>query len=355
MNKRWLKAMARAWFLLLGWLVMGAAVAAPDYVTAWPRQVPIEQPDPVLGDKPYWEHWVYSESFARRFAGTTDGQKFSVEKADPELKGKLHALVLRIYKTNFWDYLNKDYPEQYACEIEVYFDAGIEIPLKDTRRATPGKARRPEQKPGPHLLIALDEQERETIRQSRPAGYPPYWYPAIFALPTDGRYYSTGMNDYYPRLVPGMAFVRLIVGRIGNDHCPVAAPLHTAGSEWLSLKGIHPYRPKERINQPDSNSFSRGDYDRKYEGLAFDPGPDPESQGLFRIPRAFHDIALQKAALVKMLNWCINQRFAGEQRNAKQRMPDVWREIDRRCSNAEKNGIIDPGYPGKEGLQEYGY
>ncbi|MFZ5614627.1 MAG: hypothetical protein ACOY4L_07335 [Pseudomonadota bacterium] len=84
--------------------------------------MPIEQPDPVLGDKPYWEHWVYGESFARRFVGTTDGQRFSVEKADPELKGRLHALVLRIYKKNLWDFLNSDYPEQYACEIDVYFE-----------------------------------------------------------------------------------------------------------------------------------------------------------------------------------------------------------------------------------------
>jgi len=76
----------------------------------------------VLGDKPYWEHWVYGESFARRFVGTTDGQRFSVEKADPELKGRLHALVLRIYKKNLWDFLNSDYPEQYACEIDVYFE-----------------------------------------------------------------------------------------------------------------------------------------------------------------------------------------------------------------------------------------
>lgn len=27
----------------------------PEYVKAWPKQVAVEKPDPVLGDKPYWE------------------------------------------------------------------------------------------------------------------------------------------------------------------------------------------------------------------------------------------------------------------------------------------------------------
>lgn len=48
----------------------------PDYVTAWPKQVPVEKPDPVLGDKPYLEIWSYSKEFGKRFKG------FPIEGAD---------------------------------------------------------------------------------------------------------------------------------------------------------------------------------------------------------------------------------------------------------------------------------
>lgn len=106
----------RVWLGLIAISLCGQAWAAPDYVTAWPKQVQVEKPDPVLGDKPFWEHWVYSESFARRFKG------FPADKADPELKGGgLEAMALRIFKKNFWQELNPNYPEQYACEIDVYF------------------------------------------------------------------------------------------------------------------------------------------------------------------------------------------------------------------------------------------
>lgn len=351
-NKHWRKAMVRTWFFLLGWLVVGAALAAPGYVTAWPRQVPIEQPDPVLGDKPYWEHWVYSENFARRFSGTTDGKRFTVEGADPELKGKLHALVLRTYKKNLWAGVNPDYPEQYACEIDVYFDDRIELPFQDQRRANPRSKAGPI--PSYERLIAANEADRKALQQSKSIEYILLRAPVLFAMPPDGRLHYQGSVDHRQPLVPGLAFLRLVVG-FDASGCAVATPAHPQGADWLSLTGHHPYQPKDLDDKKPLNIPIKGSYDRKYEGFAFDPGPDPESQGLFRIPRAFHEVALQKAALVKMLNWCINQRFAGEQRNAKQRIPDVWREIDRRCSNAEKNGIIDPGYPGKEGLQEYGY
>jgi hypothetical protein len=324
---------------------MGWAMAAPEYVTAWPKQVPIEHPDPVLGDKAYWEHWVYGESFARRFAGTTDGLRFSVEKADPELKGKLHALVLRIYKTNLWSFLNRGYPEQYTCEIEAYFDASIELPETNERIRGPDKALRPAQRPGPHLLIAVEEADAQAIRQSKRSEFYSEQSPVLFTVPPDGRIARLGRHDYRPALAPGLAFVRLIAAGTFSRYCTIAAPLHPQGQEWLSLKGVHPYL--------QNNSF--GSFQSKFDGHTFDPGSDPESQGLFRIPRAFHDIALQKAALVKMLNWCINQRYAGEQRNAKERMPDVWNEISRRCSDAERHGRVDPGYPGREGLQEYGY
>jgi len=80
----------RMWF----WLpcssggLPGLTSAAPDYVTAWPRQVAVDKPDPVLGNKPFGEHWAYGETFARRF------RDFPLEKVDPELKGG--------HKENIW-------------------------------------------------------------------------------------------------------------------------------------------------------------------------------------------------------------------------------------------------------------
>ncbi|MEW5888861.1 MAG: hypothetical protein AB1768_07370 [Pseudomonadota bacterium] len=335
MSRHWRKAVSRAWFLLLGWLVMGWAIAAPEYVTAWPKQVPIEQPDPVLGDKPYFEHWVYSEHFARRFTGTTDGQRFLIDKADSELKGrKLYALVLRIYKTNRWRYLDSTYPEQYICEIEVYFDPSIELPETSERMRGRDKALRPAQRPGPHLLIAVDKGDAQAIRESKRSEFYSAQSPAIFTTPPDGRIAYLGRHDYRPALAAGLAFVRLIAAGTFSISCPIAAPLRPEGQEWLSLKGIHPYM--------QSKDF--GTYRPKFEGYPFDPGPDPESQGLFRIPRAFHDIALQKAALVKVLNWCIHQRDVDSKRNTRERMPDVWNDISRRCSDAEQHGAITPGY-----------
>lgn len=363
MNKRWRKAMARVWLFLVGWLVVGWALAAPDYVTAWPRQVPIGQPDPVLGDRLYWEHWVYSEAFAKRFAGTTDGKRFSVEGADPELKGKLYALVLRIYKINQWAGTQDDYPKQYTCEIDVYFDANIELALQETRMvAIPEKLRNLRMTPSYGRLIAASDKDNETIRQSKAAEFYLFRYPAIFALPPDGRLRGYPGSDYRRPLVTGLSFIRLIGDSLTGD-CAIAVPSHPQGSDWLSLKGIHPYRSKNRENQPDVGAVVKGSYDRKYEGLTFDPGPDPESQGLFRIPRSFHEVALQKAALVKVMNWCIARRHSPSDWRVS-RTAEGWsrtfthEDLMQRCEQAERYGRIlpDPRYhPNADGLMDTGY
>lgn len=344
MNRGWRSHVAGVCLFLLGGLFSGHALAAPDYVTAWPKQVEVLQPDPVLGDKPYWEHWVYSESFARRFAGTTDGKQFSVEKADPELRGRLHALVLRIYKINQWAGTKDDYPMQYTCEIDVYFDASINLKLKETRMVViPENLKNFRMTPSHGRLIAVSDKDSEAIRRSNASKFYLFRYPTIFALPPDGRMRSYAGSDYRQPLVPGLTFMRLIADSLTGD-CAVAAPAHPQGGDWLSLKGVHPYRPKDQEGQPDLGAMIRGMYDRKYEGLAFDPGPDPESQGLFRIPRAFHEVALQKAALVKVMNWCIHQRDIDKERNTRERMPAVWNDISRRCSDAEREGKITTGY-----------
>jgi hypothetical protein len=66
-------------------LLMGNSLWAwqrviPEYVRAWPKQVTVDKPDPILGDKLVWEYWIYSERFAKRFQG------FALEDTDKELK-----------------------------------------------------------------------------------------------------------------------------------------------------------------------------------------------------------------------------------------------------------------------------
>jgi hypothetical protein len=328
-----------------------AAAAAPAYVTAWPRQVEVLQPDPVLGDKPYFEHWVYSRAFAERFRGTTDGQTFTPEQADPELEGrKLYALVLRIYKNKLWRSI-PDYPEQYGCEIELYFDPQIRIP-ETAKRMPPGRsdmALRPKEKPGPHFLLAYDPRDEEAIRQSRSSEFYLARQAVLFTLPPDGRRAPLGGHDYRPTLAPGLAFVRLIAVSFTND-CKIATPLHPAGGEsWLSLTGIDPYLEQR----------THGTYSPRFETLSFDPGPDPESRGLFRIPRAFHAVALEKAALVKVMNWCIWARHAHAHPHPRSNMTEeVWKRMEFRCEQAERHGRIlpDPRYhPHADRLMETGY
>ncbi|WP_373001269.1 hypothetical protein [Sulfurimonas sp.] len=100
----------------------------PAYVTAWPKQVPVEKPDPILGDELVWEHWIYSARFAKRFEG------FALEQADSELKDSpIQAIVLRIYKKNIWLGVNDNYPEQYVTDVDLYFDDSIKIPLSNKK------------------------------------------------------------------------------------------------------------------------------------------------------------------------------------------------------------------------------
>jgi hypothetical protein len=327
-----------------------AAAAAPAYVTAWPRQVEVLQPDPVLGDKPYFEHWVYSRAFAERFRGTTDGQTFTPEQADPELEGrKLYALVLRIYKINLWRTFDPDYPEQYSCEIEVYFDSSIKLPESPKRMEDPKRGLRPNERPGPHLLIAVDARDAEAIRRSQASPFYSAQWPVLFVTPPDGRLVRLGRHDYHPELARGLAFVRLIAAGTFSRYCQVAVPLHPQGEEWLSLKGIHPY--------VQSKNF--GDYHPRFETLSFDPGPDPESRGLFRIPRTFHAVALEKAALVKVMNWCIWARHAHAYPHPRSNMTEeVWKRMEFRCEQAERHGRILPDpryYPHADRLMETGY
>lgn len=336
-----IQTLVRCWLFLITCCLSGLVTAAPDYVTAWPKQVQVEKPDPVLGDKPFWEHWIYSESFAKRFKG------FPADKADPELKdGGLEAMALRIFKKNFWQELNPNYPEQYACEIEVYFDSTISLPLSESgnpktvfpaypRGITAGYRR----------LEPYEEGNKVTIRASQPVRLSLKTQPLIFAdQPLDGRYSSFGVREYRPGLAPGLSVITLLSG----FECAVTAPLRQGGIHWLSLLGERPWdRTEGRSPKAVHGQYERG------MNLVFDPGLDHELRGFFRVPASFNNTALPKAALIKVMNSCINARHSYARRHGQSAPPGE--EWERRCRDTELKGVIDPGYPGKEGLQAFGY
>lgn len=331
--------------LLCGLALSFQSQAVPDYVTAWPKQVPIEKPDPVLGDKLYWEHWVYSESFAKRFKG------FIVESADPELKdSQLHAIVLRIFKRNLWAGVNDSYPKQYACEIEIYFDSSLSIPLsakiKDPAKRYPTVAA-----PGYSRLDPYNEEDRLAIAQSQSVTTYPQRSPVVFSVPLDGRFTTFGLREYRHNLAPFIS-VAVLSQAAAHGGCEVTAPLQRGGAHWLSLTGERPWDMMEG----GSPKAVHGLYGLR-DAVTFAPGSDPESKGYVRIPEAFYKAALPKAALIKVLNWCIRQRHSPSNWKVNGRNV-TFEEMTHRCEEVEQNGSIlpDPRYhPGKEGLQDTGY
>lgn len=330
-------------FLTLTIFSAGVAQAAPEYVTAWPRQVPVEKPDPVLGDKPFWEFWVYSEPFARRFKG------FLVEKAEKELSGGMQAMALRIYKKNLWDGLNPNYPEQYACEWDVYFDNSLGIPLMQASRRFIPQKYPPGVSASYGLLEPFDEKDRLDILKSKPVSANPLSPPLIFAdRPLDGRYSAFQLREYHPNLVPGLAVA--IMG--AQMPCQVTAPKAETAVHWLSLFGERPYDQDDR----DSTLWRgmQGSWGGLVKTVAFDPGPSPESNGYFRVPEAFNKAALPKVTLVKMLNDCINYRHAYKNRKDKA-SAEHWIEIFRICKDAEEQGLIYDFFHKTYGLVDSGY
>lgn len=320
------------------------ADATPDYVTAWPRQVTLEKPDPVLGDKVFSEHWVYGEAFARRFEG------FPVENADPELKGKLKAMVLRIFMKNFWQRLNPSYPEQYACELDLYFDSTLSLP--PTKSSVPYK-RWPDYPRGItasyRRLVPLSAEEKRGIGASQPVSSYLNQQPVIFAVPLDGRFSALGVREYLPDLLPGLSVITLMAGY----ECTVAAPRLEGGSHWLSLLGERPWDQTVSI----SPKAAHGVHNPRITA-PFDPGSDPESMGYFRVPEAINKEALPKATLIKVLNWCIVKKHYHTNPVGKPMPAESWQPIADRCEAAENRGEIfpDPQYHlGKSGLQDRGF
>lgn len=342
-SARWM----RSWFLLFLLGLAALAWAAPDYVTNWPKQVPVEKPDPVLGDKPFWEFWVYSESFAKRFKG------FPVEKANPELKNGLRAMVFRIYKTNLWQGLNPDYPEQYACEWDVYFDNSLVVPLTGRPK---GFTPTPYPKHVSASYARLDPHEvsdRQALKASQPVASNPKQAPLVFATPLDGRYKSYRVREYRPEFVSGLAVLIFEAGM----NCEATAPLQEGGSHWLSLQGERPYSRHKDGKDPTLWGAVHGSYQSGIKST-FDPSLHTKSKGYFRVPEAFNKAALPKVTLVKVLNWCINQRYARDTRpiHIKGMSDEAWQAFDARCRAVEEHGVIDSTtYPGKAATGNTGF
>lgn len=305
----------------------------PDYVKAWPKQVAVEKPDPVLGDKPYWEFWVYSKAFAKRFKG------FPPEGADPELKGGVHAMVARIFKSNRWSGVNPNYPEQYAYEMDVYFDSSIKLPLSERPRKSSDEEY-PRSVPVSYLRLApFDAQDEKALRVSEQPQMYLKALPAIFSdQPLDGRFSSLFGWGYRPNLVPGLATISLSTSVFLGS---MVAPKAEKGIIWLSLSGDNPYGIK---GPPKQRSYTRDIQ------LTFDPGPNPERAGYIRMPEALYRVMLPKEALIKVLNWCIGEEFAHSTRRGKHVSKEVWDGITRRCRDAEE-GKVYTTIPGKEGMQ----
>lgn len=319
----------------------------PEYVTAWPKQVAVEKPDPVLGDKLVWEHWIYGEEFAKRFEG------FPIEKADKELlNSPIKAVVLRLFKKNLWESINPNYPEQYTVDIDLYFDDAIKIPLSEKER-TPLKLLEYPKGISQSFkqLKPLDTDDALILKEVKPFNYF-YKKPInIFVTPIDGRFVVPASTGYYPQIVRGLSYVSLRNGQTEG----IAVPLQAQGSLWLSLKGERPF---------DSNVTTKGVpavigfY--KETNTTFEPGEHPENQGYVKLPHSFYEVALPKMALIKDLNYCISQRHSYEKNTNKQ--PSKKRdEFFKWCEDAETNGLIfHPSdylsiHPKHDGLDEIGF
>ncbi|HJV74937.1 MAG TPA: hypothetical protein VJ654_11995 [Noviherbaspirillum sp.] len=323
-----------------------ASAAPPDYVTAWPRQVPLEKPDPVLGDRLYWEQWVYGEAFAKRFKG------FPIDKAEPGMSEGIQAMVLRVFMRNVWQFLNRNYPKQYVCEVDIYFENTRTPPLPLSEHSKKNLAKDPNGiTPSYRRLDAYEETDKVALGESQPSQFVQKRNPVVFATPLDGRFATFGIREYHPSLVPGLSLISLVPGPVGYE-CEVTAPLQSGGRHWLSLFGERPW-DKTESGPPKAR---HGQYDRNVNAL-FDSGHNPETRGYFPIPEAFNKVALPKAALIKVLNWCISKKDA----HAKPVTPmpvESWEAIAYRCELAEQEGKIlpDPQYHlGKKSLQEFGF
>lgn len=320
----------------------------PAYVTAWPKQVQVEKPDPVLGDKLVWEHWIYSEKFAKRFDG------FSIEQADPELQNSpIQAIVLRIYKKNHWLGVNDSFPEQYATDIDLYFDDTIQIPLSEKQRKYKKSDNYPEGIAESYKsLKPVNPNDKQALQAVKSIDFFLKQPVLIFAAPLDGRF-STFGNKYYPHLLEGISLITLQSRILGG----VAVPLQKEGSLWLSLFGDRSYK-----NQVITHLLmaAGGLYNETTGNFIVDE--HPKMHGFVHLPKTFTEIALPKMALIHDLNRCISARYSYKHPSVRnEKITKAYNELNQWCEDAERNGqIFDPSSylfqePRKDGLSNIGF
>lgn len=298
--------------------------STPRYVTAWPKQVPVLAPDPVLGYAKLWEYWVYDKSFAERFKG------FDPTKADPELNPGVHAMVFRAYKEKGLNPV----PEMFACEYEIYFDSRVQIPLSERDASytyPPGVSH------SFRRLQPLREEDARFLSEARAAGKAPKSWALIFADgKLDGRYAKLAMA-YFPDLVPGLSMVTL--GK-GQFDCKVMGPKHPDSRHWIWLFGELSY------NKEGSPWVHR--YSERFtkwmgwrDGGTFDPGPLAHTlaNGHVRVPEAFYEAVLPKVTLIKAVNQCLMYRNGYEVGRVKDIDGSKARHM-KACEEVEREGTI---------------
>lgn len=339
-------------FIRLIFLILFSAIALwgriiPEYVRAWPKQVAVDKPDPVLGDKLVWEQWIYSERFAKRFKG------FSPDQADQELKDSpIQAIVLRIYKKNLWMGVNDSYPEQYATDIDLYFDDTIQIPLSEKQWIHTKSDNYPEGIAESYKsLKPVDPNDKQALQAVKPVDFFLKQPVIIFAAPLDGRFSSLGAR-YYPKLVDGITFLSLKSRILGG----VAVPLAKDGSLWFSLFGVRSYKNQVITDSP----IAMGGLYNETKGT-FIAEEHPKVHGFVRLPKTFTEIALPKMVLINDLNYCITQEHAHANSKHKSETQKSYDEFMGWCSDTKKEGkIFEPRdylfqRPKRDGLFEIGF
>lgn len=336
------------WVLLVFYLTISLyGRDIPAYVTAWPKQVAVEKPDPILGDKLVWEHWIYSERFAKRFKG------FSLEQSDQELKDSpIQAIVVRIYKKNLWMGVNDSYPEQYATDVDLYFDDTIQIPVSEKQWIHTKSDNYPEGIEASYKsLQAVDSNDKQMLQAAKPVDFFLKQPILIFAAPLDGRFSSLGVR-YYPKLVDGITFLSLKSRILGG----VAVPLAKDGSLWLSLFGMRSYKNQVITDSPIA---AIGSYNEIKGNFIVEE--HPKTHGFVRLPKMVTEMALPKMALINDLNYCINEEHVHAKSKHKSETQKSYDELMQWCSDAKKDGkIFEPRdylfqRPKRDGLFEIGF
>lgn len=117
--------------------------------------------------------------------------------------------------------VNNSYPEQYATDIDLYFDDTIKIPLSDKQRIYKKSDNYPEGITESYKsLEPVDLNDKQPLQTVKPVNF--FLTPVIiFAVPLDDRFSSLG-TTYYSNLVDGMSLLSLKSRILGGVAVPLA-------------------------------------------------------------------------------------------------------------------------------------